>query len=87
MPGAWGRVVGLRWVDQGGSNSAPLCHGHRRGNGSPDPGAVPPRSLVEEDAKPPVVWCAGPRCWAWSPMLGRTRERAAEKRPSTVWKS
>jgi hypothetical protein len=39
-------------VDQGGSEPAPLCHGHGRGDGSLDPGAVPSRGLVEEDTMP-----------------------------------
>jgi hypothetical protein len=53
MRGQWGRVDGLRWVDQGDSNSAPLCHGHGRGDGSPDPGAVPSHGLVEEGTMEP----------------------------------
>jgi hypothetical protein len=52
MRGQWGRADGLGWVDQGGSKPAPLCHGHGRGDGSPDPEAVPSRGLVEEDTMP-----------------------------------
>ena len=53
MRDQWGRVDGLGWVDQGGSKPAPLCHGHGRGDGSPDPGTVPSRGLVEEDTMEP----------------------------------
>jgi len=42
----------LGWVDPGGGQPAPLYHGHGRGNGSPDPEAVPSRGLVEEDTMP-----------------------------------
>jgi hypothetical protein len=41
----------LGWVDPGGSQPIPLCHG--RGDSSPDPGSVPSYGLVEEDTMSP----------------------------------
>ena len=51
MRGPWVRVDGPGRVDQGGSPS-PLCHGRGHRDGPPDPGAIPPCGLVEEDTMP-----------------------------------